>query len=1418
MIRIRSQRLLSGVSTFAVLAALGVANPAIAGQNIDGTTNPNAPVTNALANSDDFIDINTGAVVTANGDGRSLINLGTLTSYVAITASQLQGDVYNSGTITGLNQNAISIFNSVIDGKIVNTGSITGSTSGAGISVSGASLFEGITNSGSIIGNASTAYGVTLANGVVVNGDITNASTGTITANGGTSAIALRLRMAQLNGKVENSGSIVANGNVARGITLESGIVTGSIVNNSSGAITANGTTAGTGVRVSGGALQGNISNAGTISAFGNTAVGVRLSGGVVQGSILNTTTGTIGGEGGEFGYGIRVVGGSLVGDIRNEGSIIGDGLTAAGILMSSGTVSGKIINTSTGTISGIGASAAGIRLTGGTLGGIDNSGLIVAPDYGIRVNGGTVSGAILNQSTGVINATAALGYGLSLESGSVGGGIENRGTIRANAANGRGLNMSGGSLLGGIKNSGTIEATGLGGNAIDISDGTMTGTLHNTATGLIRAQGDAIDISDATFVNDIINDGEIASVNGDGILITSATLFGGDITNNGNIGNSTTRVGSDGINLSAPDVIGSITNGEGAEIYANGMGIRLTSTNFTGDLTNDGVIDGGENGVVISGVNFDGSILNGETGSIVGNTAGFGIANSTVTGDITNDGSITGSTDGLIITNSTIGDISNSGTIISNTTNGGAGLHLDNSTVASITNDGTLSGEGDAVLLVDSTITGDFTNSNEVIGDDNNGGVGIGVVIQDSNIGGIFGNSGTISGGTAAIRVTGNSTITGGIENSGTIEGGEFGIDISGATAVGGYTITQTDGSIEGGEYAMRLNNGLADTFNGNGGLLIGSINVNATDVFNMAPGAGGQFAWVDGGTTGTLASFNKSGAGTALLGAEERGETNTNFVNAVAATMAHSAGRLYLDDQATINLTGNYTQSAGAVTEFFLTTNTGVHGLIAAGGTATMNGTIEAFLDPVTFATAALLPTTVLTYQDVVTGTIGGSLVNGSTIVTSSPFFVGKVVRNPGDIDITIQRLAFNSVLLVNTANQAAVGGALEEIYLGTPSADLTDVLEGLFGASTAAEARAILDELSGSQHAQTQQTTLSIGNVFTNLVDERLDGILLSQDGSRMNAALAKQERYAQALGLTATDAMSAAAGGSPGLTRGPGGMSVWLRVQGNWVNVDQDPEATGYQQDTNGLVGGVDFALNPNATIGGAVAYSQTDVDYDTAPDKGEIDSWQVGAYGSYGFGRFYLDGQASYASHDINSSRRVDVGPPAGTVVAGADYSADAWAIKGELGTIWRLGRVNMQPSAALAYTNASSDGFIETSSGADGFLLNVAGSDSTSLASTVALRASGQWMMAKTPIVPDLKIGWRHEFDDNRQSFTATFIDATAVPFTIVSSEIQPDSLVVSTGFTAGVNKNFEVFFDINGQYNADMSATNASGGLRFTW
>ena len=305
-----------------------------------------------------------------------------------------------------------------------------------------------------------------------------------------------------------------------------------------------------------------------------------------------------------------------------------------------------------------------------------------------------------------------------------------------------------------------------------------------------------------------------------------------------------------------------------------------------------------------------------------------------------------------------------------------------------------------------------------------------------------------------------------------------------------------------------------------------------------------------------------------------------------------------------------------------------------------------------------------------------------------------------------------------------------------------------------------------------------------------------------------------RYADAAQQRIMNDAAPTSAGSQGLLRGSSGASIWGRGYGQWTNVDGDPEATGYSQNSGGVVGGVDFAVSDNAIVGGAFAWGTSSVDFDTPHDHGDVNSFQFGGYGSYGFGRFYADGQLSFAFHDVTTTRELDLGFD--TFIAAANYNARSWTIAGEVGTVFKLGHVNMQPMLDVNYTGTSTNGFIE--SGAGSFGLVVGDTNADSLTTQLGMRASGVWTVGSTKLVPDLSLAWRHEFADDRQNFTAAFLEDPTTLFQVVSSSISPDSAVVSAGMTAGVSKGLELFVDYNGIINSDANSHNGSAGFRATW
>ena len=1304
MIRLRSQKLLSGVSTLAMLAAFGMADPVLAGQTITAAGNPNPAVTNAV--NDDFIDIQAGAVVQADGQFLSVFNSGTLTSFLGVDNAVLQGGISNTGLIEG--SGLFVVNNSFVDGDITNSGTID--ASGVALLFEDSVLDGGITNSGLITG---TSTGLQITNSTIL-GNIVNE--GDIIGN----TVGLGIDGSTVQGAVTNEGSI--EGNAA--LFINDTVITGGVQNTGTSSSII-GTSAG--ILIDGATtILGGLTNEGLISGSSFVAYGIRANGGGVNIIGDLTNTGTVSASGFSAAA-ISLDVNTLVGSIINEGLIEATGLSAAGLFLEGGNFIGNIDNS--GIITASGAAAFGVQMNGGAfIGNVVNTGTITGTDGGILLSGADFTGTILNEAGGLITTTSTSGVALQVSAGAFTGDIVNSGQILADVTSGRAI----------------------------VVDGTaaFAGNITNNAGGLIRASATAIEISNGTFTGTITNEGSIVSPSGDGILIAPTVAFVGNVINNG------------------------VINGGSP---AGGTGIEINTVTFTGDVVNSGFIDATSNGIAATATTFTGDISN--TSTILAGLTGIYVDVTTFSGNVTNDGTITTtSSDGINVAATTF--------------------------TGNVVNNQTINSGSDGMTVDVTTMTGDVVNNGLIVSGS------YGMLIGGTTLTGTIINDGSIDAQGFGIYWSGTSA-TGGIATSGDVISQSTAIYI--ASAGGAVEITHTGGTIQGASAALDMNNGNDDVFNGSGGVVDGDIVVDAGDIFNTS----GTWAWLRGATTGTMDEFNQTG-GTVVLGAPDSA-TDGDGVTLDATTMnLTGGGLLHIDDDTVVNV-GDLTVASANTLQFHLSYPGAVesNGQIIVSGTADItDSTLAAFIDPTTLATAAIPTTATLFFNDLIdAGTLTGTFSNvGDLVVSSNPFFEGTIVYDGDTVDIELRRLAFNDVLIASTQNQLAVGGALEEIYDNVViSAEFLDALAAVFAPGSLADVQARLDELSGHQHAQIQQGVVSLTGMLNGLVEERLDGVWLTQDGGRMNAALAGRQ-YAQAVAVAASDASAAAGGsGSQGLNRGASGTSIWLRGFGQFAHVDGDLEAQGYDGDSYGAVGGVDFAINNNATVGGAVAYAQTDVDFDAPADSAEVDTWQVNVYGSYGFGRFYADGQASYGWHDVAAVRLIDLPAPAGSVLATSSYDAAAWSASGEMGAIFRLGRVNMQPSLGLAYVGADVDGFVESG---PAWALAVSSSDADSLASTLALRASGQWTMGQTRVVPDLKLGWRHEFGDDRQSFTANFIEdlSSGAAMSIVSSEIKADSLVVSTGATFGVTRNFEVFFDVNGQYNADASATNASGGLRFTW
>lgn len=988
--------------------------------------------------------------------------------------------------------------------------------------------------------------------------------------------------------------------------------------------------------------------------------------------------------------------------------------------------------------------------------------------DNGIDIlNDSQVDGGIFN--TGLISGD--IGIFIDTDS-TVAAGILNTGSI-VGATTGI-LIGDDSEVLGGITNTGGLIEGGIGINVSD-AEAELRGGITNNVSSTIRGTTTAA----IEFSGEVLTGG-----------ITNSGLIEG--TSNAN-----------GINLLAGTITGGLTNNASGVIEVLGSSVTavlIDGATFNGNITNDGQILADSSSalaVVITGTTvFTGNVVNSATGVISADSTAVTIDNLTFTGNVTNSGQITSAdADGVDISATTFtGNFTNAAG--ANITAGDDGVYLGGTTfTGNVTNNGLIaatSGNG-IVLALGSTVTGNITNSATGTISALSQGIAI-----DGVLTGTLTNAGLIDPSTG-ISVTG--TVTGGIVNSGTILATVTGIDLDGADAA--HTITQTAGLIKGRTAndlttmtALNLDQSGAefdDTVNLNGGEIDGDIvGGGADDVF-----VGGDVALRRGSVDG-LNQFDID-SGRALLGTQIRGTDGEGLSVTNVDSMTVTAGTVYLDDDTTVDIVNDYTQGGEGTAEFFLTTDTTTHGQINAGGNANLDGALVAVVDGADFASVG---GDTFTYQDIITGSISGTFTNVST---TSIFFDAEATYGGGFVDLELLRQGFADALILPglSQNQEAIGGALEDIYDGgVYGPDFEDLFNHLLGLPIGSEEEVahIYDELAGAEHADIQEIGLRVSHAFNDAIGERMDDM---KSAHVMTAGLGLR-RYADA-GTVKTDGMS---------TQERMGISVWGRGYGAWTKADGDAEAAGYDQDTGGFAGGLDVAVDRNWNVGGAIGWSTSDVEFDTAGDEADVDSFQLAGYAAYESGRYYGDAVVSFGFHDVTSTRLIDLGFD--TFIANAAYDANSFGLHGEFGAVFDAGRVDVQPFIALGYLSNSTDGFAE--SGGSDFALLVGDSDADSLSSTLGMRFSGMWKAGGVRLIPDAEIAWRHEFLDERQGFTAAFIEDPSTPFSIVSSALSRDSALVNAGLGAQVSKNFVLFLDYNGVLNSSANTHTASAGLRASW
>ena len=358
-------------------------------------------------------------------------------------------------------------------------------------------------------------------------------------------------------------------------------------------------------------------------------------------------------------------------------------------------------------------------------------------------------------------------------------------------------------------------------------------------------------------------------------------------------------------------------------------------------------------------------------------------------------------------------------------------------------------------------------------------------------------------------------------------------------------------------------------------------------------------------------------------------------------------------------------------------------------------------------------------------------------------------EAVYDGNTVDLYVDRVAFDDDRFGLTPNQGAAAGGIENVYDPNQDGPFGDLLQALQAFDDADDYAAALSQLTGNQFGAYVQSLGTMG--------QRFNGVLSDMG---------------ECLTLRAEDAY---------LTCDRTSAGVWAHFNYAEETIDSDPlaDATGLDSKQYLWAAGVDFTLGDSAVLGIGGGYLENRMTFDQFNGAAETDGYQIGVYGAYDPGTFYLKGSANYSMLDTESVRAISF--PG--FVGGRTFSeqdADILALGAELGYRLNLGGFTLTPYAGIDYAKVEVDNFAED--GVPGADLTIASIDEDFTTSELGAKLGGQFGW----VYPEVKAAWRHSFDADPVLFGAQFSDAPAgSSFVVQGPAIDEDALVLGASLTA---------------------------------
>jgi fibronectin-binding autotransporter adhesin len=595
------------------------------------------------------------------------------------------------------------------------------------------------------------------------------------------------------------------------------------------------------------------------------------------------------------------------------------------------------------------------------------------------------------------------------------------------------------------------------------------------------------------------------------------------------------------------------------------------------------------------------------------------------------------------------------------------------------------------------------------------------------------------------------------------------------------------------------------------NSGGIVGNLVDNGSVIF------AGSDTVTRSGTISGQGNVIQSGPGTTILSGRNTysGGTlvslGTLLVNNAQAlgtgNVTVNGGILGASGLQPINVFGNYTQNAGGTLQLNISGRApGQFDVLNVAGSAVLNGTLR-------LLNLGYQPQNGDKLQLVSTG----GAISGRFAHFQNPFTITDgfntidlvYARNSVTLEFlqtgsggVISTTDFNSFAL--TPNEHAAGSLLNAVQQDPRAANLIAFLDKV----PFADLPNTLHQISPDSLSAFYEISFSNANIQRLNLESRMDDLHSGSNGfssnMKVNGATVNTDDR------TGGDGKTSKAVVEPALQPGPGNRwGVWITGFGDFVSVDGDSNANGYNFTTGGVSLGIDYRLTDELVIGVMGEYSHTWTSLKPSGSN-DVNSGRGGLYATWSRHGFYLNGAIYGGFNSYNSNRPGLQGSATGST-EGSELST---FISG--GYDFHFGLLTVGPIAALQYTYSHIDGFSENGSLAP---MQIQSGSANSLRSDIGFRLFYQWLLGKVIVEPSVKVAWEHEYLYSALPITAGFAGIPGPSATFTGPAEGHDSAIISAGVSVLWTPTLTTYLNYDGQLGRGNYSSNAvTGGVRISF